>query len=178
MRFGSVGAVAYVVDAGLFNLLRFGPGHLLEDKPVTAKVLSVAAATLVAWLGNRHWTFAGRRTDTRVRELIAFSVVNIGGMLVAVACLAFSHYVLSLTSQLADNIAANVVGVALGSVFRYLAYRRLVFTGAVDPGTLAPTPVAVLDRAAGGRAPGPDGSPLPDASPDEAAPAASSARPG
>ena len=129
MRFGSVGGVAYVVDAGLFNLLRFGPGELLEAKPLTAKVISVTAATLVAWLGNRYWTFATRRTATRTRELAAFAVVNVGGMMIAVGCLAFSHYVLGLTSPLADNIAANVVGVLLGSAFRYLAYRRLVFTG-------------------------------------------------
>lgn len=127
-RFGSVGAVAYVVDIGLFNLLRFGPGGLLEDKPITAKVASVAVATLVAWVGNRYWTFSARRTASPRRELVVFAVVNVGGMLVAVACLAFSHYVLGLTSPLADNIAANVVGLALGTAFRYVAYRRLVFT--------------------------------------------------
>lgn len=58
-KFGFVGGIAYAVDTGLFNLLRFGPGELLLDKPLTAKVLSVAIATLVAWLGNRYWTFAG-----------------------------------------------------------------------------------------------------------------------
>lgn len=129
-RFGSVGAVAFVVDVGLFNLLRFGPGQLLEDRPVTAKVLSVAVATLVAWIGNRYWTFSTRRTASPRRELVAFAVVNVGGMLVAVGCLAFSHYVLGLRSPLADNIAANVVGLALGTAFRYVAYRHLVFTGA------------------------------------------------
>lgn len=128
-KFGSVGAVAYVVDLGLFNLLSFGPGELLGHKPLTAKVVSVAVATLVAWLGNRHWTFAARRTATRGRELAAFVVVNVGGMLVAVACLAFSTYVLGLTSPLAKNVSANVVGLALGTAFRYVAYRRLVFTG-------------------------------------------------
>ena len=117
-RFGSVGAVAYVVDIGLFNLLRFGPGGLLEDKPITAKVLSVAVATLVAWIGNRYWTFSARRTASPRRELVVFAVVNVGGMLVAVGCLAFSHYVL---------------GLALGTAFRYVAYRRLVFTGAAAP---------------------------------------------
>lgn len=31
-RFLSVGGVAFVVDIGVFNLLRFGPGGLLEEK--------------------------------------------------------------------------------------------------------------------------------------------------
>lgn len=128
-RFGSVGAVAYVVDLGVFNLLRFGPGELLGEKPLTAKVVSVLVATLVSWLGNRYWTFATQRTEGRVRELVMFALVNGGGMLIAVGCLWFSHYVLHLTSPLADNIAANVVGVGLGTIFRYFCYKYLVFTG-------------------------------------------------
>ncbi|RYV51350.1 GtrA family protein [Pengzhenrongella frigida] len=128
-RFGSVGAVAYVVDLGLFNLLRFGPGELLIHKPLTAKVISVAVATLVAWLGNRYWTFSSRRTSSPRRELAGFVVVNLGGLVIGVGCLAFSHYALNLTSPLADNISANVVGLALGTAFRYVFYRRLVFTG-------------------------------------------------
>ena len=145
LRFGSVGAVAFVVDVGLFNLVRFGPGEVLEDKPLTAKALSVAVATLVAWLGNRFWTFSQRRTATPVRELVGFAVVNVGGMLIAVGCLAFSHYALGLTSPLADNISANGVGLVLGMVFRYLAYRNFVFTGAprsAEPQT--PPPAALL----------------------------------
>ncbi|MBN0040940.1 GtrA family protein [Cellulosimicrobium cellulans] len=136
-KFGSVGAVAYVVDLGLFNLLSFGPGEVLGHKPLTAKIVSVAVATLVAWVGNRYWTFSARRTQARGRELAAFVVVNVGGMLIAVGCLAISTYALGLTSPLAKNVSANVVGLALGTAFRYVAYRRLVFTG--DRAEGAPT---------------------------------------
>ncbi len=156
-RFGSVGAVAFVVDVGLFNLLRFGPGGLLADKPLTAKVVSVAVATVVAWLGNRYWTFALRRTGTRLRELVVFAVVNIVGMAIAVGCLAFSHYVLALTSPLADNIAANVVGLGLGTVFRYFAYRHVVFTGTrrlASAGAATSTTTAAAAERGAGRDPG------------------------
>jgi putative flippase GtrA len=153
LRFGSVGAVAFVVDVGLFNLLRFGPGELLAAKPLTAKVLSVAVATVVAWLGNRYWTFAPRRTAARVRELLGFALVNVGGMGIAVACLAISHYALGLTSPLADNVAANVVGLGLGTAFRYVAYRRVVFTGTrgLSAAAAAATPAAApaAERRAG-----------------------------
>jgi putative flippase GtrA len=135
-RFGSVGAVAYVVNAGLFNLLQFGPGHLLGDKTVTAKVIAVSAATMVAWIGNRYWTFAGSRREERGRELIAFAVVNVVGMLIEVGALAFTVYVLDMTSPLAKNISGNIVGVGLGTIFRYFAYKRHVFTGTgTDPAT-------------------------------------------
>lgn len=140
IRFGFVGAFAYVVDAGLFNLLRFGPMQLLEHKPLTAKVISVAVATLVAWIGNRYWTFADRRTASRGRELVLFAAINVVGMAIAVGCLAFSHYLLGMTSPLADNISANVIGLGLGTIFRYLAYRRLVFTA--PPAVPSPAPTA------------------------------------
>lgn len=145
-RFGTVGGVAFVVDTGLFNLLRFGPGGLLEDKPITAKIISVAVATVVAWIGNRLWTFADRRTATHLREFIGFAIVNVGGMAIAVGCLAFSHYVLDLRSPLADNISANGVGLVLGMVFRYLAYRTWVFTN--DP-TAAETETAPVTSSGG-----------------------------
>lgn len=134
-RFGSVGAVAYVVDVGLFNLLRYGPGELLLDKPLTAKILAAGVATLVSWVGNRYWTFAAKRTGSPLRELAAFFAVNGLGVAAAVGCLAFSHYVLGLTSPLADNIAGNVVGVAVGTAIRFFAYRTFVFTGGRAPGS-------------------------------------------
>lgn len=133
VRFGSVGLVAFVVDVGLFNLLRFGPGALLADQVLSAKVVSVAVAVLVAWLGNRYWTFPARRSTggagSHGAELGRFIVANLIGMAIAVGCLAVSHYLLGFTSPLADNIAANGVGLVLGTLFRYLAYRHWVFTG-------------------------------------------------
>lgn len=128
-KFGVVGAVAYVVDVGLFNLLRYGPGEVLADKPLTAKIVAAVVATVVAWIGNRQWTFADRRMASKTREFIAYAIVNVAGMGVAVASLGFSHYVLGFTSPFADNVSANVIGVGLGTVVRYLGYRLLVFRG-------------------------------------------------
>ena len=61
-----------------------------------------------------------------------FVLVNLGGMLIALGCLAFSRYTLGLTSQFADNVSANVVGLILGTAFRYVMYRYVVFS----PGSL------------------------------------------
>jgi len=124
-KFGSVGAVAYVVDLGIFNLFRIG----LNTSPITAKIISVAVATIVAWIGNRIWTFRDRRTASRSREFGGFALVNIGGLIIGVLCLWISHYVLGFTSPLADNISGNIIGLGLGTLFRYIAYRKWVFTG-------------------------------------------------
>ena len=50
------------------------------------------------------------------------------GLGISLTILWFSHYVLGLTSPLADNISANIVGLGAGSLFRFWAYRRFVFT--------------------------------------------------
>ena len=127
-KFGAVGLVALVVDVGLFNLLRYAGGEgPFYDRPLTAKVISVIAATTVAYFGNRFWTFRHRGRTGMGREYALFFVLNGVGMLIALGCLWFSHYALGLTSPLADNISANVVGLALGTIFRFWSYRRWVF---------------------------------------------------
>ncbi len=129
LKFGAVGAVAFVVDTGVFNLLRFGigGGGPLEHKPLSAKVVSTITAAVVAWLGNRFWTFRHRRRASAQRELVLFFFFNAVGLAIALSCLGLSHYVLDLRSALADNVSANGVGLVLGTLFRFWAYRRFVF---------------------------------------------------
>lgn len=122
--FGGVGAVAFVVDVGGYNLLR---ATIMPDQVIWSKVVSVSVAMIVAWLGHRYITFRGTRRKTVGRELVLFVVANGGGLFIAAACLYISHYIFGLTSPLADNISGNVVGLVLGTAFRYLAYRHIVF---------------------------------------------------
>lgn len=130
VKFSVVGGIAFVVDVALFNALRFegdiwsGP---LSHKPITAKVISVSVATVVTYVGNRRWTWADRARRGVGRELTLFALLNGVGMLIAVLCLAISHYLLGYTSALADNISANGIGLVLGTVFRFWSYRRWVF---------------------------------------------------
>lgn len=127
-KFGIVGLGAFVIDVGLFNLLRFAGGQgPMYDKVLTAKVVSVAVATTFAYFGNRYWTFRHRGRTSFGREYLLFFVLNGVGMLIAVACLWLSHYVLGFRTPLADNISANVIGLALGTIFRFWSYRRWVF---------------------------------------------------
>ncbi len=127
-KFGVVGLIALVVDVGLFNILRYAGGEgPFYDRPLTAKAISVIAATTVAYFGNRYWTFRHRGRTGMGREYFLFFLLNGIGMLIALSCLWFSHYALGLTSPLADNISANVVGLALGTIFRFWSYRRWVF---------------------------------------------------
>ncbi len=131
-RFLTVGGVGFVVDVAVFNLLRFDAGFgdgqgVLYDKPLTAKVISVVLATIVTYIGNRTWTWGDRQRTGVLREYALFFVLNGIAMAIAVITLGISHYILGFTSPLADNISANIVGLAMGTTFRFFAYRRWVF---------------------------------------------------
>jgi putative flippase GtrA len=123
-KFGTVGALAFVIDIGLFNILR---ATVLTDSPLTAKGISAIAATGFAYLANRHWTYRDRARTGYGRETLMFFATNAAALLIAWACLATTHYLLGLDSQLADNISGNVIGVALGTLFRFWVYRTWVF---------------------------------------------------
>lgn len=129
-KFGTVGLSALVVDIGLFNFLLYvGP---LQGKPLTAKAVSVAVATTFAYFGNRFWTFKHRGNTGYAREYLLFFGLNGVAMLIAMGCLWISHYALGLTSPLADNISANVIGLGLGTLFRFWSYRKFVFPEVTD----------------------------------------------
>jgi putative flippase GtrA len=123
-KFGTVGAMAFVIDVGLFNVLR---ATVLSDSPLTAKTISVVAATTFAFLANRHWTYRDRARTGYGRETLLFFFTNAVALLISWACLWFTHYLLGLDSQLADNISGNLVAVGLGTLFRFWAYRSWVF---------------------------------------------------
>lgn len=128
-RFGVVGLIGLVIDLAVFNLLRatvLSPDNLHEG-PVLAKIISTSLAIIANWIGNRYWTFREHRGRQLWREFVEFLIVSLGGMLIGLACLWISHYLLGLTSILADNISTNVIGLALGTLFRFTFYRAWVF---------------------------------------------------
>ena len=128
-KFGAVGAVAFVVNVGLFNLLSAGP---LDGHEKLSLIIASAVSIVVAWFGSRYWTFRHREQRSR-GAFITFVVMNVIGAAIAVVCLAISHDLLGLDSLLADNISGNVIGVGLGTLFRFWAYRTFVFTEFLDP---------------------------------------------
>ena len=134
IQFGLVGALAFIVDFGTFNLLQHGPLGVLHGHSNAANVISATVATIFSWVMNRLWTYRGRTQDNAAREALLFAVGNIGGLLITQFCLLFTHEVLGLRSALADNIAAYVVGFGLGTAFRFTFYHYIVFTGtATEP---------------------------------------------
>jgi undecaprenyl-diphosphatase len=144
LTFLAVGGTGYVVDVTVFNVLRSIQPFATLD-PSVARTLAVVAAMCVTYLGNRTLTWRDHASGDRRREVALFVLFNIIGFGFSVVTLFVSHDVLGLTSRLADNISANVIGLALGTLFRYVTYKRFVFAGppaeppsaASDPETTA-----------------------------------------
>ena len=130
-KFLAVGGVATLVALLLFNLLVHGllgstPGPM-NDQPLTAYVIANLVGMVVSYRGSRSWAFRHREPVGPAGGRVSYFVINTVAMAIPLLCLAVSRYVLDLDSALADNIAANVVGLALGMAARFWAFRRYVF---------------------------------------------------
>lgn len=129
LTFLLVGGIGYVVDVAAFNVFRsLEPFRSID--PAYARTMAVAIAMVVTYLGNRTYTWRDDTRAVRRREIGLFVLFNVIGFGFSVATLVVSHDLMGLTSRLADNISANVVGMALGTAFRFWTYRRFVFASA------------------------------------------------
>lgn len=139
LTFLAVGGTGYVVDVVAFNVLRSVHPFATLD-PSVARTLAVVAAMCVTYVGNKTLTWRDQPSRNRRREVALFVAFNIVGFGFSVVTLTISHDLLGLTSRLADNISANVIGLALGTVFRYFTYKRFVFAADTAAGSSAPSP--------------------------------------
>lgn len=127
-KFGVVGALGFVVTDGGSNVLHFDLGQ----GPLKANIAATVAATVVTYLGNRYWTFRHRQGSTMTREYVLFFVLNGVGLLIQLACLWFTVYALGLHGRLPYNVAL-VLGIGLGTLFRFWSYRRWVWVAPDAP---------------------------------------------
>ncbi|WP_246608253.1 GtrA family protein [Paractinoplanes toevensis] len=135
-KFGTVGAISFAIDLAIFNVLLHAGVETL-----VAKTISTVIATTVAFTGNRFWTWRHRAHDNMARQYTMFFVLNAIGLGIGLSCLAISHYGLgqiwpALQTPLADNISGQLVGTAVGTLFRFWSYRRFVFRDTTPPDQL------------------------------------------
>jgi putative flippase GtrA len=131
-KFLTVGGLATLVSFLIFNGLVHGyvdgPGPM-HDQPLVAFVLANLLGMVVSYRGSRSWAFRNREAVGVAGGRVAFLVINVASMIIPLACLAFTRYVLGRADPIADNIAANVVGLGLGTLARFWAIRTFIFVG-------------------------------------------------
>lgn len=109
------------------------------------------------WVGNRYWVFRAHRRKDVVKEFFEFVIVSVAGMMFSLGALWFTHHILGINNLLANNIAGNVVGLGLGTIFRFVLYRYWVYglhrteeiPGAEDESELAELALFVEPTATG-----------------------------
>jgi putative flippase GtrA len=126
-KFGTVGMFAFAVDFAVFNALL-----LAHVEPLLSGTVSMTVAATVAFVGNRFWTWRDRERTGLRREYSLYFLFNLVGLGIGLACLGISTYALGsiwpiFAGLVAQNIAKNMVGMALGTAFRFWSYRQIVF---------------------------------------------------
>ena len=126
-KFGTVGAICYLVDLGVFNAFRDLAGAMW------AKVVATVIAATLAFIGNKLWTWRHRDHAKLHRAYALYFFFNAIGLAISLGCLWLSRDVLGsqwpevFRTRLADNVSAMVVGMTLGTIFRFWSYRTFVF---------------------------------------------------
>ena len=132
IKFVIVGATTFVIDSAIFYTLKL---TILEPKPVTAKVISGIVAVIASYILNREWSFRHRGGRERHHEALLFFAFSGVGVLLSMAPLWASSYILQLrvptvsltVENIADFISAYIIGNLLQMAFRFWAFRRWVF---------------------------------------------------
>ena len=132
IKFAIVGATTFVIDSTIFFTLKL---TILEPKPVTAKIISGIVAVIASYILNREWSFRDRGGRERHHEALLFFAFSGVGVLLSMAPLWVSSYVLQLrvpdvsltVENIADFVSAYIIGNLLQMGFRFWAFRRWVF---------------------------------------------------
>jgi putative flippase GtrA len=149
-KFGSVGAIAFVITFGIFNALHNSAGV----GPISSNVIATVVATTFAYFANRYWTFRHRDRTGLGREYLLFFVLNGVGLVISSLFVGFTTYVLKLEGVIPSN-AALIVGTGVATLFRFWSYKKWVFlpttVPVVDPHTGMPAAAEVPSPAGDGR---------------------------
>jgi putative flippase GtrA len=121
-KFGIIGVIGLAITNIGYVLL-----HSRGVGPVTSTTIATIIATIVAYIGNRYWSFRHRERTSVPREGTIFFVLNGIGLLIQDAVVAFNSYVLHLEHHKVAEFLALNAGIAFATVFRFWSYRRFVW---------------------------------------------------
>ncbi len=136
-KFGAVGLTGVVIVLVGADLLRYDAGL----GKYTSITIATVAATAATFVGNRYWTFRSRQRRGTGRETVMFFALNAVGLLIQYACIGLVQDALHLPGTFWYT-SANLMGIGLGTIFRFWSYRRWVWQA---PKALEPALQPALD---------------------------------
>lgn len=83
LKFGVVGAVAFVIDYGILMLL----SQVVGWDPLPSSVISFTISLVFNYLASMHFVFERRDDLSRRRELVIFVLLSVIGLAINSACI-------------------------------------------------------------------------------------------
>lgn len=120
--FALIGAANSVLYFVIFNLT-------MTMGAVKATILANVITVALAYVAHRYWTYRSRQKTQASREAVLFVGFNLAGTVIQSGVVGVAKYGFGL-SEITDRLWLNVatmIGIGLGMVFRFWAYRTLVF---------------------------------------------------
>jgi putative flippase GtrA len=130
VKFAVVGGVNTALNFVVFWALAI---TVMKGGELKANVIATVVATITSFLMNRHWTYRHRPKSAVHREFALFLIFNAAGLAIELAVMGITKYWLGLTAIVAVTIA-KIFGMGLGTIFRFMTYRRFVFAPAQPVG--------------------------------------------
>jgi putative flippase GtrA len=126
-KFCVVGGVGAIAQFAIQDTLHFHFGM----EALTAETLGIAAGIVLTFFGNRHWTYADKRSHGKafIRETGQFLLWCLLGLGIQLGLQALATYGLGFKSGLAYNVV-TAFGIGVATIFRFWAYRTFVFIAA------------------------------------------------
>jgi putative flippase GtrA len=120
IRFGMVGTVGFLVDAGvLLAMLRLGLG------PWVGRIISYICAATATYTLNRLWTFRAAEQNASWRQWGLFLLLNLSGF--AFNYGTYALLLLTVPLVLAQPVLGVAAGALAGMFANFFVSRRFVF---------------------------------------------------
>ena len=119
--FAVVGAIGFIVDAGILTLLMtgFGLDHY------TARAVSFTVAVTVTWYLNRRWVFNRHAVPMSRREYLSYVAVQVIGSLINLAVFVAAIELIAGLERI--PVIPLAMGALVALLFNFGASRRFVF---------------------------------------------------
>lgn len=118
--FGVIGGIAFAMNLGLFVWL--APYGALK-----ANAIAIFISTTFAYFGNKYLSFSHRARTSIGRETSFFFGINLITFAFSELALALFHYGFGFGHSSGVLLLVNLATIAIGTVFRFWAYKRFVF---------------------------------------------------
>jgi len=126
LRFGIVGILGFIVDAGVLSLLI----ELTEVNIYLARLISFVVAVLSTWFVNRNFTFRHMRVTERSIHGEYFRYFGVQTCGAAINLLVFFFLIQMIPMLRLIPVVPLAAGSIVALAFNYVAARRFVFRAA------------------------------------------------